>query len=63
MKNYYVQKRIGHAKYVVSHYDGIQTHNDGSAFYGIHIFKNKIKMNAFIQSLVKTGYKYRSVCI
>jgi len=42
-KYYYEQNNIGKAKYTVSYHDGIQTHKDGSNFYGMKIFKNKKK--------------------
>ena len=63
MKDYYVMYNIGKVKYVVNHYDGIQTHKDGSKFYGIHTFKNKVKMNTFINSLVADGYKERGISL
>ena len=52
-KEYYVQDNIGTAKYTVSCYDGIQTHKDGSPFYGIKLFKNKRKRDSFITELRK----------
>ena len=58
-KEYYWQENIGKAKYIVSLYDGIQTHKDGSPFYGIRIFKNKKKMKTFIKELEKEGYNER----
>ena len=57
MKRFYRQDNIGKAKYTISYCDGIQKHNDGSDFFGIRIFKNKIKLNEFIQSLFNQGYK------
>ena len=56
-KNYYIQYGIGKAKYCVSYHDGISTHKDGSPFYGIAIFKNKIKLAAYIRSLTSEGYR------
>ena len=47
---------IGRAKYVVNFHDGIQKYKDGSAFYDIKIFKNKIKLEKFRKSLLKRGY-------
>ena len=61
MKDYYIQYNIGKVKYVVNYHDGIQTHKDGSEFYGINTFTNKVKMNAFVQELIKAGYKERVV--
>jgi len=57
MKDYYTTSNIGRAKYTVSYHDGISKHKDGSAFYNIMIFKSKVKMNAFIDSLITSGYK------
>lgn len=59
MKSYYEQQNIGLAKYLVNFYDGIKTYKDGSNFYDIRIFKNKVKKNAFIKKLEQNGYKVR----
>jgi len=56
MKTYYIRDNIGRAKYTVNYHDGITTHNDGSCFYGIKIFKNKIKLGLFIKQLENEGY-------
>lgn len=58
-KLFYTQMNIGKAKYTISSHDGIQTHKDGSPFYGIAIFKNKVKRNAFISELTKQGYSQK----
>ena len=58
-KEYYEQHNIGRAKYTVSFFDGIQTHKDGSPFFGIEIFSNKKKLAIFIKDLIKKGYKKR----
>jgi len=55
-KHFFEQANVGHAKYVVNHHDGLQTHRDGSAFYGIAIFRNKRKLAAFVRSLRAAGY-------
>ena len=47
---------IGRAKYVVNYHDGIKKHNDGSDFFDMAIFKNKKKLNAFINDLYRDGY-------
>jgi hypothetical protein len=44
---YYVQQNIGKAKYMVSYYTG-KKHADGSDFYDVQIFKNKIAKERFI---------------
>lgn len=61
MKDYYIQNNIGKAKYAVSFCDGIKTHEDRSPFYDIALFKNKIKLSAFIASLKKQQYKERVI--
>jgi len=57
MKKYNIMYGIGTAKYVVNDYDGIQTHPDGSEFWGIATFKNKKKLNAYIRDLKNNGYE------
>jgi len=56
VKNYNIMYNVGKAKYVVNYHDGIKKHNDGSNFYDIRIFSNKIKMNSFIEELESKGY-------
>jgi hypothetical protein len=57
MKRFYIQNNIGKAKYVVCFHDGIQKHSDGSDFYGIAIYKNKIKMEKICLEVLDNGYK------
>jgi len=57
MKNYNIKYNVGKAKYLVSFHDGIKKHNDGSDFYDVKIFKNKIKLNQFIKELTSLNYK------
>ena len=59
MKNYYLMTNVGLAKYVLNYHDGVKKHADGSNFYDIAIFKNKQKLQAKIDELVKEGYKER----
>ncbi len=59
MKTFYTQGNIGKVKYVVCFHDEESTHNDGSPFFGIKIFKNKKKLSGFIANLQKTGYNFR----
>jgi len=58
-KDYYEMDNVGHAKYTVSKHDGVSTHNDGSPFYDIAIFKNKKKRDDYIGGLRKDGYLAR----
>lgn len=59
-KQFYQQNNIGKAKYVVKFHNGLKTYSDGSLFWDINIFSNKLKLNAFIKELVKDGYKQRN---
>lgn len=58
-KTFYRMDNIGKAKYTINYHDGIQTHKDGSPFFGIAIFKNKKKLNKFTNYLIKEGYNER----
>lgn len=55
-KKFNIQHNIGKAKYVVNHHDGHKTHNDGSPFFDIAIFRNKPTLAAFVAELRRTGY-------
>lgn len=57
MKCYDVQHNIGHAKYVVNFYDGVTQHRDGSPFFNIVIFANKLRLAAFVANLKRKGYE------
>jgi hypothetical protein len=59
-KMYYQTDNVGKAKYTVSTHDGVQTHKDGSPFFGIEIFKNKVKRNKYVSDLIKEGYVYKN---
>lgn len=56
MKQFYIQNNIGKAKYVVNFHDGEKTHTDGSKFFDIRIFSNKIKAASFVKELQGYGY-------
>ena len=56
-----VQSGIGKSKHAVSFHDGKKKHKDGSPFHDIKIFKNKKDSEAFVQQLVKKGYRTESV--
>lgn len=56
MKNFYVQYNIGKSKYVVSFHNGENFYSDGSPFYDIKIFKNKVLLGRFIKELLNSGY-------
>ncbi len=55
-KNFNTMYRIGNAKYVVNFHDGVNKHKDGSDFYDIKIFKNKVDLKNFREDLLKRGY-------
>ena len=55
-KNFNTMYRIGKAKYVVNFHDGVNKHKDGSDFYDIKIFKNKVDLKNFREDLLKRGY-------
>lgn len=59
MKTFYRQDNIGKAKYTISFHDGIQTHKDGSPFFGIATFHNKVKLQRFVKRLLSEGYSER----
>ena len=59
-KKYYEMNNVGRARYTVSTYNGIDTHKDGSPFFGIAIFSNKKKKNKYVKELIKQGYTYKN---
>jgi len=59
-KLYYVQDNIGKAKYVVNFHDGIKTHDDGSPFYDVRTFRNRVERDQFVKELEARGYKKAS---
>lgn len=59
MKVFYEMYGVGSSRYSVSDHDGIKTHDDGSAFFGIALFKNKRKKDRYIRELQKKGYTER----
>lgn len=58
-KQFNTMYNIGRSKYVVNHHDGVKTHQDGSPFFDIAIFKNKKNLNAFQDDLLRKGYVER----
>ena len=59
MKLLYTQNNIGKAKYTISFHDGENFHKDGSQFFGIKIFSNKVKFEKELKQMIKAGYIYR----
>ena len=56
MKEFNVMYNIGKVKYVINTHNGIDTHKDGSKFFGICTFKNKKLFIAKQKELIKQGY-------
>jgi hypothetical protein len=50
---------VGNSKYVVNFHDGEKTHKDGSPFFDIRIFKNKIEKDNFVKDLKSKGFIYK----
>jgi hypothetical protein len=48
-KQFRINPQIGKAKYSISYQDGIKTHSDGSPFWDIEIFRNKVEFNKAIK--------------
>lgn len=48
-KQFIINPQIGRAKYSISYNNGIKKHNDGSDFWDIEIFKNKVDFNKAIK--------------
>ena len=59
-KRYNIMENVGKVKYLINFHDGVKTHTDGSPFYDIRTFKNKVDLSKFEQKLLKEGYKYRT---
>lgn len=56
MKRFNIMHNVGRCKYLVNFHDGIKTHTDGSPFFDLATFKNKINLKKFVIGLVKSGY-------
>jgi len=52
---------VGSSKYVVNYHDGKKTHNDGSDFFDIKIFKNQKDLDTFKKALLSKGFVQESV--
>ena len=60
---FYEQSNIGKAKYVVNFHAGTEKHNDGSDFFDIRIFSNRVKKDRFIRALKANGFKERGISL
>jgi hypothetical protein len=56
MKQYNVMYNIGKVKYVINYHDGVNTHKDGSPFFGIYCFSNKKLFQKKCKELDREGY-------
>ena len=50
---------VGSSKYLVNFHDGEKTHKDGSPFFDIRIFKNKVEKDKFVKELKSKGFIYK----
>lgn len=55
-KHFYIMYNVGKAKYLVNFHNGLSKHDDGSDFFDVRIFKNKLKLDEFIKILFSEGY-------
>jgi hypothetical protein len=60
-KAFKVNPGIGKAKYSISSHDGHKKHNDGSDFWDIKIFKNKVDLENGIKDFKSKGFVEESV--
>jgi hypothetical protein len=60
-KAFKVNPPIGKAKYSISSHNGSSTHNDGSDFWDIKIFKNKVDLEKGIKDFKSKGFIEESV--
>jgi hypothetical protein len=58
-KVYDEMMNVGKSKYVVNFHDGEKKHKDGSPFFDIAIFKNKVEKENFVKDLKSKGYSKR----
>ena len=60
-KVFKVNPGIGKAKYSISSHDGVKKHKDGSDFFDIEIFKNKVDLEKAIKNYTSKGFVKESV--
>ena len=60
-KVFKVNPGIGKAKYSISSHDGVKKHKDGSDFYDINIFKNKVDLEKGIKDYKSKGFVEESI--
>jgi hypothetical protein len=60
-KVFKVNPAIGKSKYSISSHDGVKKHKDGSDFFDIETFKNKVDLEKAIKNYTSKGFKMESV--
>ena len=60
-KAFKVNPGIGSSKYSISSHDGVKKHKDGSDFWDIEIFKNKVDLEKGIKKYTSNGFVKESV--
>lgn len=60
-KAFKVNPGIGSSKYSISSHDGVKKHKDGSDFYDIKIFKNKVDLEKGIKDYKSKGFVEESI--
>jgi hypothetical protein len=60
-KVFKVNPAIGKSKYSISSHDGVKKHKDGSDFFDIKTFKNKVDLEKAIKDYTSKGFKMESV--
>jgi hypothetical protein len=60
-KVFKVNPAIGKTKYSISSHDGVKKHKDGSDFFDIETFKNKVDLEKAIKNYTSKGFKMESI--
>jgi hypothetical protein len=60
-KVFKINPGIGSSKYSISSHDGVKKHKDGSDFYDIEIFKNKVDLEKGIKKYSSNGFIQESL--
>jgi hypothetical protein len=60
-KVFKVNPGIGKVKYSISSHDGVKKHKDGSDFFDIEIFKNKVDLEKGIKKYTSNGFVKESI--
>ena len=55
MESYHIQYNVGKCKYVLNVLSKTNKHKDGSDFYDIYIFKNKVQLNNKVKELIEAN--------